>query len=183
MKKLFPLMVLAMMSVCLMSCSSDDDGGNGIVVPQQLFGTWTLVNDAEPLVVTTLVFSNEKFINYSATNTAINPTIPANCPTYTKEIVTTTQAYPTNQKEWVREQGYFTISGNSITFWPQVSRNSTDMDGNGRRRPALHGVVHLLVDQQQRHGINQGRWYSSDLYQIKDHSGQDFPNLSRTTRL
>ena len=126
MKKLFPLMVLAMMSVCLMSCSSDDDGGNGIVVPQQLFGTWTLVNDAEPLVVTTLVFSNEKFINYSATNTAVNPTIPANCPTYTKEIVTTTQAYPTNQKEWVREQGYFTISGNSITFWPQVSRNSTD---------------------------------------------------------
>lgn len=125
MKKLFTFMVLAMMSACLISCSSDDDS-NDIVIPAQLYGTWNLVNDADPLVVTTINFSNDPIINYSATTTAINPTIPANCPTYTKEIVTTTRTYPTETKEYTREQGYFTMSGNLITFWPQVSRTSTD---------------------------------------------------------
>lgn len=125
MKKLFSLVVLAMMSAGLISCSSDDDN-NGRVVPAQLFGQWTLVNDAEPTVVTTLNFTNEPFTNFSATYTAVNPTIPANSPTYTKEIVTTTHTYPNEQKEYVREQGYFTISGNILTFWPHVSRTSAD---------------------------------------------------------
>lgn len=130
MKKSFTIMVLAMISACLMSCSSDDnkDNGNGggTVVSPQLFGSWNLVNDADPTIVTTLTFTQDGFINYSATHTTFNPTIPANSPTYTREIVTTTPAYPIDQKEYVREQGYFTVAGNTITLWPQVSRNSTD---------------------------------------------------------
>ena len=127
MKKFFTLMALAMMSLCLVSCSSDDND-NAPITPAQLFGTWSLVNDADPNTITTLLFSHDPIKNYSATYTAINPTIPANSPTYTKNIVVITPATyrQAETREYTREQGYFTVSGNQLTFWPQVSRTSTD---------------------------------------------------------
>lgn len=128
MKKLLSLMALGVAVFLLSSCSTDDeDTPTG--TPAELYGTWTLVNDADRTITTTLTFSTERFINYSATSTTVNPSIPANCPTYTKDIVvdpSITDPYAINQKEYTKEQGYFTISGNQLTFWPQVSRTSTD---------------------------------------------------------
>ena len=127
MKKVFTLLTLAMMALGLASCSSDDND-NAPVTPAQLFGNWSLVNDHDRTITTTLTFSNERFINYSVTNTAINPTIPANCPTYTRLIIvdpSVTDPYAT-QKEYTKEEGYFTILGSQLTLWPQVNRTSTD---------------------------------------------------------
>lgn len=127
MKKLLSLLLLGGALLVFTSCSTDDDE---VVrtTPAQLFGTWSLVNDADPNVTTTLTFSNEKFINYSATHTSQNPTIPANAPTYTRSITTITPAtgWEPATAEYSREQGYFTVSGNTLTLWPQVGRTSTD---------------------------------------------------------
>ena len=127
MKKVLTLMALAVLSLGLVSCSSDDNEA-GPVTPVQLYGNWSLVNDADPTLITTLTFSNEPFINYSATNTSLNPTIPANSPTYTRYILvdpSITDPYATT-KEYTKEQGYFTISGNKLMLWPQVNRTSSD---------------------------------------------------------
>ena len=128
MKKLLSLMAIGVAFLLLSSCSSDDDD-KAPVAPTELYGTWSLVNDADRTIMTTLTFSTQRFINYSATSTTINPTIPANCPTYTRDILkdpSITDPYAVNQKEYTKEQGYFTVSGNQLTLWPQVSRTSTD---------------------------------------------------------
>ena len=131
MKKLLSMLLFTGALFTLCSCSTDDED-NAPMTPAQLMGTWSLVNDADRSIVTTLTFSTERFINYSATNTAVNPTIPANCPTYTKSILVDPTLDPAFDprtkptKEYTREQGYFTVSGNKLTFWPQVSRTSSD---------------------------------------------------------
>lgn len=131
MKKLLSMLLFAGALCTFCSCSTDDEDTTPIS-STQLFGTWKLVNDADMTIVTTLTFSNERIINYSVTNTAVNPTIPANCPTYTKVILVDPTLDPAYSpwtpatKEYTKEQGYFTVSGNKLTFWPQVSRTSTD---------------------------------------------------------
>ena len=131
MRKLLSLIALGGIALLLSSCATDDEQ-KANVTPAQLYGTWSLVNDADPTNVTKLTFSQETFINYSATHTTVNPTIPANCPSYTKSILidpTLDPAYTpwsAATKEYTKEQGYFTILGNKLTFWPQVSRTSSD---------------------------------------------------------
>lgn len=132
MRKLLSLIALGGIALLLSSCTTDDED-TVAATPAQLFGTWKLVNDADRQTETQLTFSNEPFINYSATHTTVNPTIPANCPTYTKTIVvdpTLDPAYTPSgkavKKEYTKEQGYFTVSGSRLTLWPQVNRTSSD---------------------------------------------------------
>lgn len=133
MKKLLSLFAMAGVAFLLCSCSSDDDEDvKPAVNTPQLLGKWSQVNDADLTRVTTLEFTTEPYINYSASHTAVNPTIPENCPTYTKTILVDPSLDPTQvpvgpvTKEYTRQQGYFTVSGNMVSLWPQVSRTSTD---------------------------------------------------------
>ncbi len=127
MRKLLSLIALAGCFLLFCACSSDDD--ETTATKARMYGTWTLVNDATPTVVTKLTFSEENIINYSPSYTAVNPTIPSGTPTYTINVVTDPSLVPPYMPgtvQYSREQGYFVVSGNKLTLWPQVRRTSTD---------------------------------------------------------
>ena len=156
MKKILSMMALAMMtSMMFVACSSsDDDPVQPAPTPtppapdpeptpaNPFLGTWNLVNDVDPTIVTELVMSTNPIIDYSAANTSQNATIPAGTPTYVLE----SKPNPNYTDPWIvvttytKEQGYFTMpaavtdaAGNStipttgkVTFWPQSSMTSND---------------------------------------------------------
>jgi len=157
MKKILSLAAFALMtSMMFVACSSgDDDPVQPAPTPaptpepepeptpaNPFLGTWNLINDVDPTIVTELVMSTNPIIDYSAANTSQNPSIPAGTPTYVME----TKPNPNYTDPWVivttysKEQGYFTMpaavtdaAGNStipssgmVTFWPQSSMTSND---------------------------------------------------------
>lgn len=152
-------MLVMMTSMMFVACStSDDDSVKPTPTPtptppvtptptpeNPFIGTWTLVGDADPMTVTELVMSYNPIIDYSATNTTVNPTIPAGTPTY----VRTQKPNPNYADPWAgattysKEQGYFTLpivtttnaagetvstipTTGKITFWPQSAMTSND---------------------------------------------------------
>ena len=106
------------------------------------FKSWTLPNDVDPTITTSLLMSAQPITNYAQTG-APNPTIPEGTPFYMKEISPTDPTYAYGGT-WSRELGYFTLppatttqteAGTSestlpatgkIIFWPQSTMTSTD---------------------------------------------------------
>lgn len=153
MKKVFYLVAMAMMTAMMLTaCSTSDD--DPVQTPPStptpaptptpanpFLGTWNLVNDADNTVATQLVMSAEPYIDYSATYTAQNNTIPANCPTFTKTVKVT---YTDGTAYFSQDKGYFTIpeavtttsatgettsavpTTGKITYWPQSCMTSND---------------------------------------------------------
>ena len=142
MKKILSIALLAMMtSMMFVACSSSDDSPAPAPAPtpeptptptldSPYLGTWNLVNDADPTVITTLVISTEPLIDYSATNTTLNPTIPAGTPTYSKVVKNdpgVIDPWAGGTASFAKEQGYVTSSADGkIIFWPQAAMSSSD---------------------------------------------------------
>lgn len=126
-----------MTSMAFVACSSSDDNP---VQPQPtptpptpespLAGTWSLVNDVDRSVVTELVVSTDPIQDYSATNTSVNPTIPAGTPTYSLVMKTdpsVVDPWAGGTTSFAKEVGYVTTAaGGKVTFWPQSVMSSTD---------------------------------------------------------
>lgn len=127
MRRLLSFFALAGCFLLFCACSSDED--EVTVTKSKMYGTWTLVNDPDPSIVTKLKFSEDGFINYSSAYTAVNPTIPAGISSYQRDVVTDPSLVPPyipGTVQYEREQGYFVVSGDQLTLWPQVRRTSTD---------------------------------------------------------
>ena len=106
------------------------------------FKSWTLPNDTDPTITTSLLMSAQPITNFLPAG-ATNPTIPAGTPSYVKEVRPTDPTAATGGT-WSREIGYFTLPASTttqteggtsvttlpatgkITFWPQSTMTSVD---------------------------------------------------------
>ena len=106
------------------------------------FKSWTLPNDTDPTITTSLLMSAQPVTNFIPAG-ATNPTIPAGTPSYVKEVRPTDPTAATGGT-WSREIGYFTLPASTttqteggtsvttlpatgkITFWPQSTMTSVD---------------------------------------------------------
>ena len=106
------------------------------------FKSWTLPNDLDPTITTSLLMSAQPITNFIPAG-ATNPTIPAGTPSYVKEVRPTDPTAAAGGT-WSREIGYFTLPASTttqteggtsvttlpatgkITFWPQSTMTSVD---------------------------------------------------------
>lgn len=153
MKTIQSIIALGLMaSMTFMSCSKDDDVTQPTPTPTPVeivptnpiaSSSWKLLNSLDPTTTTIMVIGDEKYIDWSATNTTQNQTIPEGTPTYSKETKPLDQAQATQKynKEW----GYCLLpapietkdetgqvisseypSSGDMTYWPQSVATSTD---------------------------------------------------------
>ena len=155
MKTIHSLIALGLMAsmVITTSCSKDDDATQPTptptptptpIVPTNPIASksWKLIPGYYVTTTTIMTIGDEKYIDWSATNTAQNQTIPEGTSTYSKEIIPTD---PTVTQTYNKEWGYCLLpapietkdeagqvisseypSSGDMTYWPQSVATSTD---------------------------------------------------------
>ena len=126
------------------------------------FKSWTLPNDTDPTITTSLLMSAQPVTNYLPAG-ATNPTIPAGTPSYVKEVAFLRQGgqahRPDRCRWWHMEQGNRLLHAACLNDHPDRGRHK-------RHHASRHWQDHLLAtvydDQRRRNYVDYGATHRPD---------------------